>query len=283
MSNVARLKPLDRLTAVIPLVPFEKLDLCQPALVRVLIDSEIAKKMLDLNIKNRRQRRAAVEYLKKQIHGGEWRDDHPQPVIFSDQGRLIDGQHRIQAISEMQIDKEHALIIRVETGARDDVREYLDTGVPRTLDDRVELVEDLLHNKIIAQLCAFETNSKRQLVKRPTPDDAREFFNVHQESALFVARNMKRDKGVGRIQVAYAAMEYYEINREKAYEFYVAIFVPDTSVQPARMLRDWLLRSNPAFGENTGSTRVEVYERAVFCMKSHMAGKTVSAVRRAQW
>jgi hypothetical protein len=285
INMVVQQSNLDRLSAVIPLVLFSKIDVRMPALVRVLVDSETASKMLEMNIKNRRQRRASVEYMKHQIKNGEWRDDHPQPVIFSDKGRLIDGQHRLQAISELKIDFSNAVIVRVETGARDDVREYLDTGVPRTLDDRVQLVEDMLHNKLIAQLSAVPFNLKRGPTKRASPDDAREFFSVHHEAALFVAKNHKRDKGVGKIQVAYAAMEYYEIDKDKASEFYPEIFVVDSEIQQARILRDWLLRSSGTRGsqENSANFKSDVYHRAIAAMKAHKDGRKITILRSADW
>jgi hypothetical protein len=278
----ANVTMLDQLQAVIPMVPFNSLDIQRPALVRVLVDSDTAAQMLEKNVKNRRQRRAAVEYLKHQIATGEWRDDHPQPVIFSNAGRLIDGQHRLQAIAEMQIQSSNALIVRVETGARDDVREYLDTGVPRSLDDRVELVEDPHANKIIAQLCAAHLQMIRQSHKKPSPEDAREFFEQHKEACYFIARNKKNDKGTGRIQIALAAMEYFERTPKKAQEFYPALFLIDSEIQQARVLRDYALRSNYG-SSNSGSIRGDMYRRAVGCMKAHQRGRKIKIVRAATW
>jgi len=286
--NASKIHVLDRLSGTIPLVEFNLVNVTKPNLVRVLVDSVVAKEMLEKNIKNRRQRRAAVEYLKHQINTGEWRDDHPQPVIFSDKGRLIDGQHRLQAIAESEICIDQPLIIRVETGARDDVREYLDTGVPRTLDDRVELVPDPTHNKIISQLCSFGLLIKSKSYKRPSPDDAKEFFEAHMESSLFVAQNHKRDKGLGKINVGYAAMEYYELSPEKASLFYPALFVVDSDIQQARMLRDWLLRVSIATSARAttlggGAARFDEYQRAVACMKAHYENRKIIQVRRARW
>lgn len=275
---------LDRLGMMIPLVDFKTIDVTKPGLFRVIIDSETASEMLLLNVKNRLQRRAAVNYLKQQIKTGEWRDDHPQPVIFSDKGRLIDGQHRLQAIAESRIDSTNALIVRCETGVRDDVREYLDTGVPRTLDDRVEFAPNRLLNKTISQLVTYHCTTRTNR-KKPSPEESREIFCAHEESMMFVAENIKRDAGVGRIQVAYAAMEYFELSRQKAREFYPALFVVDGPVQQARVLRDWLIRSlnTRASFQNTGWSRVEVYHRSVGCMKAHMEGREIKIVRQASW
>ena len=284
-SHINTYHRLDRLGLAIPLVDFAKIDVRRPALVRVLVDSGTAKTMLEMNIKNRLQRRGAVEYIKRQILSGEWRDDHPQPVIFSDHGRLIDGQHRLQAISEMNIGKNEALVVRVETGARDDVRQYLDTGVPRSLEDRVELVENPVHNKVIARLCAFDFQLNMRTSRKPSPEDAKDFFLAHSKSLLFVANNHKKDKGTGRIQVAYAAMEYYEIAPTKAQAFYPAIFVVDSDIQQARVLRDLLLRSlsTIASKKSTGGERNDIYYRSVAAMKAHQRGKPISILRKATW
>ncbi len=279
------MKIIDKLSMAIPLVDFERLDVRHPGFVRVLVDSETAQKMLNLNVRNRRQRRAAVEYLKHQILNGEWREDHPQPVVFSDLGRLIDGQHRLQAIVESNLDGARAVIMRVETGARDDVREYLDTGVPRSLDDRVELVDDMVYNKTISELCAFDLQVYRKSHVRPSPDDARIFLEKHPESSLYIAKTRKRQQGTVKVAVAYAAMQYYEISREKAELFYPAVFTPDSGVQQARMLRDFLLRSKKTLIalQNASSFRSEVYARAVYCMKAHRDGKLITRINKASW
>jgi hypothetical protein len=209
--------------------------------------------MLERNIKNRRVRRNAVEYIKDQIVNGEWREDHPQPIVFSKSGRIIDGQHRLYAIADLDISSNEALIIRVETGADDGVREYIDTGVPRSLDDRVELESDPVVNKALSQLCTFAYNLKSGVRHKPSPDDFKEWYARHHDSSLFVAKHHKRDKGVGKIQIAYAAVEYYEINAAKASDFYQALFVVDSDVQQARMLRDYMLRTIGTNASNTNS------------------------------
>lgn len=80
-------------------------------------------------------------------------------------------------------------------------------------------------------------------------------------------------------------MEYYEISPMKAELFYPAIFVVDSDIQQARVLRDWLLRSLSASvsKENTSSFRIEVYHRAVAAMKAHNTGKKITILRKAAW
>lgn len=280
-------KYINNVNDMLPVVLFHDLDINKPLLARVPVDSETATEMMKFNIKNRRVRRSSVNYLKYQIINGEWRDDHPQPIVFSSKGRLIDGQHRLVAISEMEISANEALIVRVETGADDTVREYMDTGIPRSLDDRVEIVDDLQKNKIITQLATFGFYQKNQNygLRKPSPEYAKDFFVKHEESSLFIANHHKRDKGVGKIQVAYAAMEYYEINKFMAELFYPCLFLPDSPVQQARMLRDYLLRISSTFVNSTNSLnyRNSLYARSINCMKAHLQGRTIKVIRESMW
>ena len=119
-----------------------QLKVTTPGLFIVRVDSDVARDWLKLNLKNRRIRKTLVEYLKRQIESGEWQSNHPQPVVFSDAGRLIDGQHRLTAIAESEVYNGSSVCLRVETGASDGIREYMDTGIARTLEDRVELDSD---------------------------------------------------------------------------------------------------------------------------------------------
>lgn len=288
--NDNTVKP-ETLNDTLPLVQFGNIDITKPLLARMMVCSETAGEMLKLNLKNRRIRNTAVDFIKYQIVNGEWRNDHPQPLVFSSAGRLIDGQHRLIAIQEMGLGPFDALMVRVELGADDSVREYMDTGIPRSLDDRVEVVDDLHQNKLMAQLATMAFSLSRDRgAKKPSPEYFREWFLRHQESAKFVANHHKRDKGVGRVQVAYAAAEYYERDPEKAGLFYPALFVPDSSVQQARMLRDYLLRtmmsksvreSRP--GWSGGSYMLSVYAKSIGCMKAHLQSKEVKTVRESKW
>lgn len=253
----------------------------KPGLQYVRMTSDIAKQWLLLNVRNRRIRRTLVEYLKRQISADEWQPDHPQPVVFSDAGRLIDGQHRLTAIAESDIGLRDGVSLRVETGARDSIREYMDTGIARTLDDRVELDADPALNKLASQLVlanmAVLTHDNTKYGKA-TPDDAKEFFSVHEKAIRFVYEVHRRERGVGQTTVAVAAMHYFERNEEKAYEFYTDLFVSAGNIQQAQMLRDYLLRVGAS---GSSVAKRDIYFKAVGCMKAHMQGRKVAKVTRA--
>jgi hypothetical protein len=253
----------------------------KPGLYLVKVDSDVARDWLRLNVKNRRIRKTLVAYLRRQIETNEWQFNHPQPIVFSDAGRLIDGQHRLTAIAEAEIYNGSSVKMRVETGADDKIREYMDTGITRTLDDRVELDSDLVFNKFVSQVISIDMMLGNNASKhgKATPEDAREFFEIHQKALRLVYDRHRREKGTGQVAVSLAAMEYFEKDPEKADEFYSDIFIAAGNVQQSQMLRDYLLRTVNALGGY--SVRKEVYSKAVGCMKAHMESRHVAKVTRA--
>lgn len=253
----------------------------QPGLYLVKVDSNVARDWLRYNEKNRRIRGRLVEYLRIQIESGEWQENHPQPIVFSDAGRLIDGQHRLTAIAEAEVYDGNSVKMRVETGAKDSVREYLDTGTPRSLEDRVEMHEDLELNKFAAQLLKAEV-VLLGTGKRSSPNEAKEFFCKHGDAIKRVYETHRKEKGTGQICVALAAMDYFEIDIEKADEFYSDLFLAAGHIQQAQMLRDYLLKVRVISGGR--ALRKEMYDKAVGCMKAHMQGRRVNrVVRVSSW
>ena len=68
----------------------------------VLITPELARGMLIDNEGNRRKRELWVNYLANCIRNNEWKPTH-QGIAFSENGKLLDGQHRLHAIIKADI------------------------------------------------------------------------------------------------------------------------------------------------------------------------------------
>lgn len=242
--------------------------------------TETAALALTLNAGNRRKRPHYIVSLAGQIKDGEWQQDHPAPILFSDALRVIDGQHRLEAI----VLSGQTVIARVCFGVRDELREYLDTGITRRLEDRCEFsADDLLLNKFISQVVQslwYITGPMN--IKKPSPAEAWSLFNSKKDAILFAASYMRRNqRGISRAPVMAALTEFYERSPEGADEFARTLFVADGEKQQARMLRDWLLQRAPR-GGGSGITR-EVYDKSVGCMRAAIENRRITAVRAAAW
>lgn len=255
------------------------LNVSQPFEGQARITPEDAKVWLEINVGNRRLRNQFVKYLVRCILNGEWQEDHPQPIVFSDAGRLIDGQHRLESI----IASNTTVIAKIVCGARDELREYLDTGISRTLEDRVEFDENLNTNRHIATVVSsyfMQVKSEGRNKFRMTPSEAMEIFQLHESAIRFAARFMARNqRGICRAPVAAALVVMYEKNPKIAEAFAESLTSPDGNIQPSRHLREYCL-SNPAGGHMAAR---DAYAKSVAAMKAALEGRELKILRGAIW
>lgn len=106
----------------------------------------IARNWLSHNTANRNIRRSAVDAFKVIFSRNEYRLTH-QGVAFTEDGTLVDGQHRLTAISEMPDD--FSVTMLVTRGLDDDSYMVIDRGLKRTAADA------LRENPRIAEMSRF--------------------------------------------------------------------------------------------------------------------------------
>jgi len=104
-----------------------------------LVTPELAKTYLLSNEQNRRIRSGWVNYLAYCIRNNEWKLTH-QGIAFSDQGRLLDGQHRLMAIVKADISTQ----VMISYGWDESVFSAIDNGMRRTDEDRTKLDKKLI-------------------------------------------------------------------------------------------------------------------------------------------
>lgn len=98
--------------------------------IKAQITPKMAMAMLDYNTRNRPVKGGKVALYARQMEAGEWRYTR-EPIIFSDAGRVIDGQHRLMAC----IEAEAPFTADVAFGAPDEAFAFIDVGAPRTAGD----------------------------------------------------------------------------------------------------------------------------------------------------
>lgn len=99
----------------------------------VEITPDLAKKWLAANKDNRHARPSHINNLAQEIKNGKWTLTH-QGIAFSSEGRLIDGQHRLEAI----IAAGEPVLMAVFIGLDDNMFGALDRGIRRTLRDEIK-------------------------------------------------------------------------------------------------------------------------------------------------
>jgi len=104
----------------------------EPTMQVVNVTPETARKWLGRNAGNRPLKTSHVGRLAAAIKGGKWKLTG-DPIRFSDTGKLIDGQHRLQAI----VDAELPVQCVVMRGLNDDIFDVIDSGSTRSKADAV--------------------------------------------------------------------------------------------------------------------------------------------------
>lgn len=102
-----------------------------------------------MNEKNRPLSRKTVEDYKRELVSGHWPAHHQGIGIDSD-GNLLDGQHRLTAISESGVSAPMQVTVGLDRAATFSV---IDTGKRRSLTDALALHDDTLPNR--AQVTAL--------------------------------------------------------------------------------------------------------------------------------
>lgn len=114
---------------------------------KMLITPEIAKKMLENNYeKNRSIKRGALATYAKDMKNGNWRSSVCPPICFSENGVLLDGQHRLLAVIEANV----AIEFEIRYGLIENDYNYFDQGTKRQASDGLM---DVKGRKIITSVC----------------------------------------------------------------------------------------------------------------------------------
>lgn len=143
----------------------------QPKAEVVTVTPQMAAQWLEHNTRNRSLTSTNVEKLAGAIDRGEW-IMNGESIKFSQDGRLLDGQHRLAAVVECNT----AIQTLVIHGLSQEAQETVDTGKKRTLPDVLTLRGESNANMLAAALNVVH-RIQNETMKRagsayPTPQQA---------------------------------------------------------------------------------------------------------------
>lgn len=250
--------------------PLFQIDWAKRAECIVRITPEDAKRILDQhNEGNRFLRKAGSRYIAAQILAGEWKEEHPQPICFSSEGKLLDGQHRISGIVLGGV----SVWASCKFGVDPSMIQYLDTGISRTLGDRIEFVEHKNQNNFIAAMINMRHSMK--VKSKPSPEQAMGLFYEMPDSYREIARLRVSKRYVGTTVVALAFADYHNLHGNEALVMYHELFQMATECQPAQALKGFLV--------DTNKKGTVLYPYVVSACLANHQGRRVKVLRAAAW
>jgi len=183
-----------------------------------------AKRMLTKNVCNRKLRQSHVDYLIALLKDGEFDTTH-QGIAFDAAGNLVDGQHRLEAISQSGIGVKMAVAHYGQVASKPMELSAIDGGVSRTIAD----VLNVSHSRVaiaraLVQLMENGDFSSRRN-ERVSPEKVARVLELLGDKDSVLTTTSRRGRTNALVRVAVLAR---------------CLLSPDHSVDIAGQYEHWL-------------------------------------------
>jgi len=185
---------------------------------------ELAAKWLGRNLDNRNLRRHKVLQYARDMREGNWQTSG-QSIQFDWDGRLIDGQHRCEAVIESGVTVRTFVVRGLDPRAR----EVIDTGAKRTASDALKFAGHTQDATLLAAVAriadARENGYLRTAMATSVPQlsnsDVIAWVDLNPEvtSAVLLSRRTGKAIGIQPSVWAYCLYELQKIDSGAATEF----------------------------------------------------------------
>lgn len=230
------------------------------------IDKVEADRILAMNTSNRPVSKANVESIKQALLRDEW-VTNGESIKISRDGVLLDGQHRLIAVSETNIPI-NSLVV---TGLTNDVFTTIDIGKTRGAGDMLALKGLESYNIVAAAVSTYLIWKKTGSVRNPSSANRpskTQIVNLALSDERF-SKVPRKNSNFAKTYVSPSAfmflhVAFSEYNEEKANEFLEHLTNPDYSTTPkvVMLLREQLI------GGSTGNSRLSRSNKIALIFKA---------------
>lgn len=153
------------------------------------ITPEIAGQMLKRNHRNRKPSKGNVKFLTREMNNGNWVFDG-SPIRLTEDGRLLDGQHRLTAIVESGTTQQFLIV----SGIKAETFKVMDTGKGRNSSD-VFSIEGISNATIASATSRIVMRHSKGISYeegigfKPSNTDLLTFYNDNSKIEEFVAKS----------------------------------------------------------------------------------------------
>jgi hypothetical protein len=149
---------------------------------KMLITPFQAKGLLEANVKNRRVKQPVVKRYADDMANGKWKQDTGETIKISENGVILDGQHRLLAIVKSNV----SLYFHVAYDVPDDSFDVIDTGSVRNASDAF-VVYGIKNSNALPSMISMHHALKydiphgSQKNRKPTNSDILKMYLDHEE------------------------------------------------------------------------------------------------------
>ena len=255
------------------------------------ISPERAEHLLNNMAMNRRIKQHRVQALTRAMEQGEFDSFNGETIKIDEQGRAIDGQHRLRAIVASGKGQE-ILVVR---GVRPEAIYTVDGGIPRSLSDALGIRGEKSGSYLATAIRgahAFKQGYMGQVLSshapHPSVPEALEMLRVHpslREAALVSGRLTSRSRDYGKFltPAAYGPLwwAFSRYDEAEANFFFDRLTMGDDigAESPIWVLRRSLTNLRSRTGHGFSSQLDLAMAITVKAWNAWMTGRTVSTLR----
>lgn len=246
------------------------------------ITPETAVKYLEKNKRNRPHREAVSDKYSVMMKGNQWVPTH-QGIAFDEEGWLLDGQHRLQAIIKagmpVTIMVTRGVTASIDNGIEVNAMDVIDAGKPRSVGDQLHLVHGVVGgNQVAAALNVIAEFATGRLSSLSTPQAVAimEIYGKHIDiirELIGVLKPARKGPVVG-------AMAFARASHPKEIDEFATMVGHGENLkrgQPAFTFREWLIKG--VTGKAQSSVRRYVGESAFNAAYNHIHNNTLVMIK----
>jgi len=224
-----------------------------------------------VNRDNRPLRDSQVKYLAGQILSGKWQLTH-QGIAFAENGRLVDGQHRLNAI----IMANRQVQMMVTRNLKDEAYKVVDCGLKRSAPDRTHLVNDQRQNITICHAIGVYIKATKREGQAIAVSEIEDEFLKMADAWQWVGTEFVGCSPKLRRSAVLASFAVYRFVKPQL----AAVFAEGYKGGAELPIDSPVMRCR---NQSLGLEGVNemTYWRAQACMRAHMHGKTLQYVTAA--
>lgn len=215
-----------------------------------MVSPQMASNFLKDNVCNRKVRIAHVNRLKTEILAGRWMITH-QGIAFDEDGKLLDGQHRLMAIQAAGKSVQMLVTRGIQTSLNGHgslaAMDVIDCGRFRTVGDQLHLMHGVANANLSAGVCrmiasAFTNNSKN--ARSQTVGQALAILKIYGEHITHLVADAAPFKVVRNSPIIAACTIAAAILPEASYEFFNQLSTGSgiKNGDPVYALREYLIK-----------------------------------------
>lgn len=255
----------------------------------VTVTPHIAREILGMNEGNRPLSHRMVRHYAAQMNKKQWKYTG-DTIKISKTGRLLDGQHRLNAIAQSGFSQKY----NIQTGLSDEIFDVLDTGKGRTAADALAIKGHTSSTTLSGAIKLVYTYERKQMgrsdnvekFERATNHDVatwEEYHNIEMMKECVEAGGRFYSKIKLFSPATYAGFCYLfaRKNKEQAFDFFTKLSTGEdisaTQGSPIYVLRQKMINLQIA------GKRASVDERYALLIKAWNAYREGTVIKRISW